>query len=325
MNIVGSSLLILLLLFTGFVIYSALMFPFNNIHKVNQYPLEERKCNLDSDCAVVSRGGACSFHQTCVNKEILNEIDISNNLVSALSIDCSRWNVVACKCQDNICENIDYLIPEALSDCDYVSDSVQKDECYKVYAINNIYLESCFQINNTDKKSECIFEIGVIKNDTEICYGLIDNLSRDKCLSTIAQNLRDITICQYTSSLEKCQEIFYEEHCDLLGEDIDSENLDYDKYFILKTPYKCRDDIEISEKYPVDGGYIFKDKGTIKVDSNGISLIKKSEILLNRSYFVADKYPPVSHQGFRIDSYEVKEVEVIREVCNDDGSCRFFA
>lgn len=149
----------------------------------------DRSCQVDDDCILKGSGGPCSA-STCVNK-LLVRLGVTSmhnpsksNLVYALS--CLQNYVVACKCEENLCTNIEYNNPQEKNDCTYVEDKNQKKLCYLEYAKKTNDDSVCDSIGKLEDKINCKYGLALEMNNVTFCRGT--GLRKDFCIFSVAHN-----------------------------------------------------------------------------------------------------------------------------------------
>lgn len=286
-----------------------------------------KTCEVDSDCSFSCGEGSHNNKYFSLKSPFV-------------MVDC--FGQIASFCNNNQCESFDPKDVKNMEDCKRISNS--RNECYKNSAEAQNNFTICNEINDSSIKNSCFTSIASKQNNSNICYNIYDNSTKEECISLVAQNTksiqlcysikkqdikdscisyiaqitRDIGLCDKTSSLEKCHEIFYLENCDLLGKDIDSNNIDYNNYFIIQivkgdeksSPYKCRT-LYLWEYYPCSNlGCSINNIAELDTDSNGRVLVNKSIIKLNTEYIVAwQNSPNANILNFNLADYSTKEIK----------------
>jgi hypothetical protein len=305
--------LIIIVILISFVILLFYLLPI--IVEKPDSTIYDTSCITSDDCILKSYGCGSLSHK-CINKEQVEEgkstISRKSMIPSVNAMFCVSNNVVACKCVQNKCMNINYKKPEVPSDCAKIEESNYRDICYKNSGENLNNSKICFEINSTETKNECFKSLAISQKNHSICYGIENVVEFDECISLVAQVTGNLDLCYMTSSLESCSEIFYREHCGLLGQDIIIDKVDFDTYQLLKIVnyngqiHKCKE-VEIEGVCsPTSCRPIIR--GT--TDSNGRILVNRTNLKLNIKYKVDDTDAWMSHKSFVLDQYTEKEILV---------------
>jgi hypothetical protein len=310
------------LLFATYILINVFLSYFN-LPKLDLSKKYDLSCVTNEDCTLKKSSGICPSY-ACVNKKYSEDFNSSlsnNNMVPLVyATSCRMPSIVACKCQERQCINIDFENPEFEEDCNLINDGIQKDICYLNIAKKSNTLNSCKAINQQDIKKDCFTALAKMKQNYTICSNIDVREDANECVALVAQLSRNITLCELTSDEISCHEIFYEENCDLLNQEIDAGRVNYTTQFILRVfdysgnPYRCKKIMVLQEKcFPTvcTSGW----HATYKTDSNGMLLLNKTDILLNEKYHVDDTDPWMSYSRFQLQNY-TNEVNISISVRN---------
>lgn len=297
-----------------FILFIVILF-FNQYWPESDRTNYDKSCITDEDCIIKDIGGMCPW-KVCINKEEVVEGKASTSKVGMIkpvtATSCRFPTVVACKCYENRCKDIDYEKPESSSDCIKIENIEFRDVCYKNSAEKLNNSDICKKINQSGKKKECFISLAIIKRDYKICYNIENSEDKNGCISLVAQVTRDLELCNQTTNKQQCLHIYYLENCEQLNNDINLSNVNYSEYFVLKVtdysnhPYKCKSVEVIGECPPTSCGQAIR----YNTDSTGRGLIKKSDILLGKIYKVDDNNAWMSHSRFNLENYDLKEISI---------------
>ncbi len=176
--------------------------------------------------------------------------------------------------------------------CDDVKDKSEKNNCFSSIGKSLQNSALCQRITEPSKEDNCLSVVAQGTNDFELCKTIQGTREKDKCIAIVAQQTRTIEYCNFHSSLEDCHYFFYQEHCDLLGQDVDLNNYDKENLFVFKImqgssgkPYKCKEiAIRRHTCYPLDQNFYGECADEWRLyattDSNGLVLANKSDFKL---------------------------------------------
>ena len=246
-----------------------------------------------------SRNGC--LHEESIRKK---EEDICHFINDSSYYDNCLIEVAKLTLDYNTCNNIkDSLIKdECVSfiaqnkndsvSCGNIKDESEKNKCFSRVGKNLQDQDLCRSITKSSDEDNCLSVVAQSTNDFELCKTIKEITEKDKCIAIIAQQTRTIEYCESHSSLENCHYFFYQEHCDLLGEDIDLNNYNNDNFFVFKVmrgstgePYRCKEiGIRRHTCYPLDQDFYGECADEWRLyattDSNGLVLANKSDFKL---------------------------------------------
>ncbi len=240
-----------------------------------------------------------------------------SNLAECNNISNSSYKDECIKSAALLKNNSDY--------CSGIVSSDEKDMCFFMIANDNLNHNYCQNISDINQKDSCNSQIAKKTIKIEPCLLVANSSEKDECIISVAQNSRKKEFCLYSSSVESCEYIFYQENCDMLNQDINIESYDNESFFVFKVinkitnqPYRCKE-IMFDRKecifkfnnndYTACPLRITKVRLFIKTDSNGFALANKSKFnLSDEKDAPLDKYYAHSRYTGNQTNYENSSV-----------------